>query len=43
MKTGSIAAEIFAQINDHYFGLLDAPIVRLSSHDIPTHNILVKN
>nr|YP_009391662.1 pyruvate dehydrogenase E1 component beta subunit [Laurenciella marilzae]ARW59806.1 pyruvate dehydrogenase E1 component beta subunit [Laurenciella marilzae] len=36
MKTGGIAAEIIAQINDHYFDLLDAPIVRLSSKDIPT-------
>nr|ARW69335.1 pyruvate dehydrogenase E1 component beta subunit [Polysiphonia sp.] len=36
MKTGGIAAEIIAQINDNYFDLLDSPIVRLSSHDIPT-------
>nr|ARW68720.1 pyruvate dehydrogenase E1 component beta subunit [Palisada sp.] len=36
MKTGGIAAEIIAQINDNYFDLLDAPIVRLSSQDIPT-------
>nr|WMP11850.1 Pyruvate dehydrogenase E1 component subunit beta [Laurencia australis]WMP12061.1 Pyruvate dehydrogenase E1 component subunit beta [Laurencia australis] len=36
MKTGGIAAEIIAQINDDYFNLLDAPIVRLSSQDIPT-------
>lgn len=36
MKTGGIAAEIIAQINDQYFDLLDAPIVRLSSQDIPT-------
>lgn len=36
MKTGGIAAEIIAQINDHYFDLLDSPILRLSSHDIPT-------
>nr|YP_009244045.1 pyruvate dehydrogenase E1 component beta subunit [Gelidium elegans]AMK96287.1 pyruvate dehydrogenase E1 component beta subunit [Gelidium elegans] len=36
MKTGGIAAEIIAQVNDSYFDLLDAPIVRLSSHDIPT-------
>nr|YP_009397657.1 pyruvate dehydrogenase E1 component beta subunit [Dipterosiphonia australica]ARW66843.1 pyruvate dehydrogenase E1 component beta subunit [Dipterosiphonia australica] len=36
MKTGGIAAEIIAQINDNYFDLLDAPVVRLSSHDIPT-------
>ena len=36
MKTGGIAAEIIAQINDNYFDLLDAPVVRLSSQDIPT-------
>nr|YP_010951981.1 Pyruvate dehydrogenase E1 component subunit beta [Laurencia obtusa]WMP12920.1 Pyruvate dehydrogenase E1 component subunit beta [Laurencia obtusa] len=36
MKTGGIAAEVIAQINDDYFDLLDAPIVRLSSQDIPT-------
>nr|YP_009732116.1 pyruvate dehydrogenase E1 component beta subunit [Gracilaria edulis]QHS70484.1 pyruvate dehydrogenase E1 component beta subunit [Gracilaria edulis] len=36
MKTGGIAAEVIAQINDNYFDFLDAPIVRLSSQDIPT-------
>lgn len=36
MKTGGIAAEIIAQVNDKAFDLLDAPIVRLSSEDIPT-------
>nr|YP_010902889.1 pyruvate dehydrogenase E1 component beta subunit [Hypnea flava]WCH54943.1 pyruvate dehydrogenase E1 component beta subunit [Hypnea flava] len=36
MKTGGIAAEIIAQINDMYFDQLDAPIIRLSSEDIPT-------
>nr|YP_009654382.1 pyruvate dehydrogenase E1 component beta subunit [Pleurostichidium falkenbergii]QCH39669.1 pyruvate dehydrogenase E1 component beta subunit [Pleurostichidium falkenbergii] len=36
MKTGGIAAEIIAQVNDNYFDFLDAPIVRLSSQDIPT-------
>nr|YP_009397861.1 pyruvate dehydrogenase E1 component beta subunit [Sonderella linearis]ARW67047.1 pyruvate dehydrogenase E1 component beta subunit [Sonderella linearis] len=36
MKTGGIAAEIIAQVNDQCFDLLDAPIVRLSSQDIPT-------
>nr|YP_010485029.1 pyruvate dehydrogenase E1 component beta subunit [Hypnea cervicornis]UVW80723.1 pyruvate dehydrogenase E1 component beta subunit [Hypnea cervicornis] len=36
MKTGGIAAEIIAQVNDLYFDYLDAPIVRLSSEDIPT-------
>nr|YP_009295972.1 pyruvate dehydrogenase E1 component beta subunit [Schizymenia dubyi]AOM64907.1 pyruvate dehydrogenase E1 component beta subunit [Schizymenia dubyi] len=36
MKTGGIAAEIIAQVNDNYFDLLDAPVIRLSSQDIPT-------
>nr|QCI06890.1 Pyruvate dehydrogenase E1 component beta subunit [Halydictyon mirabile] len=36
MKTGGIGAEIIAQVNDEYFDLLDSPIVRLSSQDIPT-------
>nr|UAD84183.1 pyruvate dehydrogenase E1 component beta subunit [Gracilaria changii] len=36
MKTGGIAAEIIAQINDDYFDFLDSPIIRLSSQDIPT-------
>nr|YP_010196991.1 pyruvate dehydrogenase E1 component beta subunit [Crassiphycus corneus]UAD84795.1 pyruvate dehydrogenase E1 component beta subunit [Crassiphycus corneus] len=36
MKTGGIAAEIIAQINDSYFDFLDAPVIRLSSQDIPT-------
>nr|ARW60618.1 pyruvate dehydrogenase E1 component beta subunit [Polysiphonia sp.] len=36
MRTGGIAAEVIAQINDNYFDLLDAPVVRLSSQDIPT-------
>nr|YP_009394770.1 pyruvate dehydrogenase E1 component beta subunit [Polysiphonia elongata]ARW63332.1 pyruvate dehydrogenase E1 component beta subunit [Polysiphonia elongata] len=36
MKTGGIAAEIIAQVNDNYFDLLDSPVVRLSSQDIPT-------
>nr|YP_009122072.1 pyruvate dehydrogenase E1 component beta subunit [Choreocolax polysiphoniae]AJH65830.1 pyruvate dehydrogenase E1 component beta subunit [Choreocolax polysiphoniae] len=36
MRTGGIAAEIIAQINDNYFNFLDAPIKRLSSQDIPT-------
>lgn len=36
MKTGGIAAEIIAQINDNWFDQLDAPIIRLSSADIPT-------
>lgn len=36
MRTGGIGAEIIAQVNDLYFDLLDAPVVRLSSLDIPT-------
>ena len=36
MKTGGIAAELIALINDNFFDELDAPIVRLSSQDIPT-------
>lgn len=36
MKTGGIAAEVIAQVNDNYFDMLDAPVVRLSSKDIPT-------
>lgn len=36
MKTGGIAAEIIAQINECCFDYLDAPVIRLSSQDIPT-------
>ena len=36
MKTGGIAAELIAQINDTCFDFLDAPVIRLSSQDIPT-------
>nr|YP_009297922.1 pyruvate dehydrogenase E1 component beta subunit [Plocamium cartilagineum]AOM67860.1 pyruvate dehydrogenase E1 component beta subunit [Plocamium cartilagineum] len=36
MRTGGIAAEIIAQVNERYFDFLDAPIIRLSSQDIPT-------
>lgn len=36
MRTGGIGAEIIAQVNDLHFDLLDAPVVRLSSLDIPT-------
>jgi len=36
MKTGGIAAELIASINDNFFDELDAPIMRLSSQDIPT-------
>lgn len=36
MKTGGIAAELIAQINERCFYELDAPVIRLSSQDIPT-------
>ncbi|MGK7958119.1 MAG: alpha-ketoacid dehydrogenase subunit beta [Crocosphaera sp.] len=36
MKTGGIAAELIALINDNFFDELDAPVIRLSSQDIPT-------
>jgi pyruvate dehydrogenase E1 component beta subunit len=36
MKTGGIAAELIALINDNFFDELDGPVVRLSSQDIPT-------
>jgi pyruvate dehydrogenase E1 component beta subunit len=36
MKTGGIGAELIASINDRCFDELDAPMVRLSSQDIPT-------
>ncbi|MGK7927848.1 MAG: alpha-ketoacid dehydrogenase subunit beta [Spirulina sp.] len=36
MKTGGIAAELAALINEQLFDELDAPILRLSSQDIPT-------
>ena len=36
MKTGGIGAELVALINDQLFDELDAPVLRLSSQDIPT-------
>jgi pyruvate dehydrogenase E1 component beta subunit len=36
MKTGGIGAELIALINEQLFDELDAPVVRLSSQDIPT-------
>ena len=36
MKTGGIAAELIAQINEYCFDDLDSPVIRLSSQDIPT-------
>ena len=36
MKTGGIGAELIASINEKLFDELDAPVLRLSSQDIPT-------
>ncbi|MGL6282571.1 MAG: alpha-ketoacid dehydrogenase subunit beta [Microcoleaceae cyanobacterium] len=36
MKTGGIGAELIASISDNFFDELDAPVLRLSSQDIPT-------
>ncbi len=36
MKTGGIGAELTALINEQLFDELDAPVIRLSSQDIPT-------
>ena len=36
MKTGGIGAELTALINEQFFDELDAPVLRLSSQDIPT-------
>ncbi|MCE2696478.1 MAG: alpha-ketoacid dehydrogenase subunit beta [Nostocales cyanobacterium LE14-WE4] len=36
MRTGGIGAELVASINDRLFDELDAPVLRLSSQDIPT-------
>jgi pyruvate dehydrogenase E1 component beta subunit len=36
MRTGGIGAEIAASINDNFFDELDAPVLRMSSEDIPT-------
>lgn len=36
MKTGGIGAELVALINEQLFDELDAPVIRLSSQDIPT-------
>ncbi|MBE9096778.1 alpha-ketoacid dehydrogenase subunit beta [Tychonema sp. LEGE 07203] len=36
MKTGGIGAELIASISDRFFDELDAPVLRLSSLDIPT-------
>src|SRR5215210_5170624 len=34
-RTGGIAGEITARINEHAFGWLDAPIKRVAAHDVP--------
>ena len=36
MRTGGIGAELIASINERFFDELDAPVMRLSSQDIPT-------
>jgi pyruvate dehydrogenase E1 component beta subunit len=36
MRTAGIGAEVIASINDRLFDELDAPVLRLSSQDIPT-------
>lgn len=36
MKTGGIGASLSAVINESLFDHLDAPVVRLSSQDVPT-------
>ncbi|HIK26175.1 MAG: alpha-ketoacid dehydrogenase subunit beta [Thermosynechococcus sp. Uc] len=36
MKTGGIGAELSASIMERYFDELDAPVLRLSSQDVPT-------
>ena len=36
MKTGGIGAELVALINEQLFDEIDAPVLRLSSQDIPT-------
>ena len=36
MKTAGVAAEVMSLINEQLFDELDAPVLRLSSQDIPT-------
>jgi pyruvate dehydrogenase E1 component beta subunit len=36
MRTGGIGAELVASISDNFFDELDAPVLRMSSEDIPT-------
>jgi pyruvate/2-oxoglutarate/acetoin dehydrogenase E1 component len=34
-RTGGIAGEITARINESCFAYLDAPVLRVTAHDIP--------
>ena len=34
-RTGGIAGELTARINEHCFAFLDAPVLRVTAHDIP--------
>jgi pyruvate dehydrogenase E1 component beta subunit len=44
MRSGGIGAELTASINDRFFDELDAPVLRLSSQDIPTpYNGMLEN
>jgi pyruvate dehydrogenase E1 component beta subunit len=44
MRTGGIAAELIASINDRFFDELDGPVLRMSSQDIPTpYNGVLEN
>jgi pyruvate dehydrogenase E1 component beta subunit len=44
MRTGGIAAEVIASINDRFFDELDGPVLRMSSQDIPTpYNGVLEN
>ena len=36
MKTGGIGAELAARVTEEFYDDLDAPVIRLSSQDIPT-------
>jgi pyruvate dehydrogenase E1 component beta subunit len=44
MKTGGVGAELSASIMEQFFDELDAPVLRLSSQDIPTpYNGILEN
>jgi pyruvate/2-oxoglutarate/acetoin dehydrogenase E1 component len=34
-RTGGIAGELTARINENCFAYLDAPVLRVTAHDIP--------